>query len=86
MAKLGSYIDVRTLASLAAEGTISYAHGLGSAPDMVILQNLGTRSSNASAYMLNVTYDGTNVTIQNSGAGASSQIKAMALVAHSIIR
>jgi len=86
MALLGTYIDVRTLASLAAEGTVSFAHGLPAIPDMVFATPAASRSSNVSAWNLCPSFDATNVTIQNGGEGASPSIKVMSLVAHSVIR
>ena len=38
MALLGTYIDVRTLATIATQGSSTFAHGLGAAPDFVFAQ------------------------------------------------
>jgi len=86
MALLGSYIDSRTIASLAAEGTSSFAHGLPSAPDFVIPIFAATRSSNVSAAMVAVLSDATNVTVQNFGEGATPTLRIVSIVAHSVIR
>ena len=86
MALLGALIDVRTIASLAAEGTSSFAHGLPASPDFVIVQPSATRSSNVSAWNICNLFDATNVTIQNGGEGASPALRVTSIVAHSIIR
>lgn len=86
MALLGSFVDVRTVAGLAAEGTASFAHGLPAAPDFVLVIGAATRSSNVSAYMVNALFDATNVTIQNAGEGVSPALRVIAIAAHSVIR
>lgn len=86
MALLGAYIDQRTLAAIAAEGSFSYAHGLPAAPDFVIVHGSATTTSNVSAYFINALFDATNVTIQNSGEGGTPTLNATAVVAHSVIR
>lgn len=86
MSLLGSYIDVRTIAGIAAQGTGTFAHGLPSAPDFVLAQGAATAASNVSAHMINTLFDATNVTLQNSGEGASPDLRVVSVVAHSIIR
>lgn len=86
MALLGSFIDVRTIDTLAADGTVSFAHGLPASPDFVFVIGNATRSTNASAFAWIPTWDATNVTIQNCGEGASPTGRVVAVVAHSIIR
>jgi hypothetical protein len=86
MALLGSFIDVRTLDTLAAAGTVSFAHGLPASPDFVLAIGNATRSTNVSAFAWIPTWDATNVTIQNCGEGASPAVRVTAVVAHSIIR
>ena len=86
MALLSTYIDVRTNAAMAAEGSTTFAHGLPASPDFVIVCGRSTRSSNVSAYMINALFDATNVTLQNSGEGASAILNIITVVAHSIIR
>lgn len=86
MALLGSLIDVRTIDTLAAAGTVSFAHGLPASPDYVLVIGNATRSTNVSAFAWIPTWDATNVTVQNCGEGASAQARVIATVAHSIVR
>jgi hypothetical protein len=86
MALLGSFIDVRTIDTLAANGTVSFAHGLPAAPDYAVVIGNATRSTNVSAFAWIPVFDGTNVTIQNSGEGASPAGRVISTVAHSVIR
>lgn len=86
MALLGTLIDVRTVAGLAAEATATFAHGLPAAPDFVIVVGAATRSSNVSAYMINALFNATNVTIQNAGEGVTPALRVIAIVAHSAVR
>jgi hypothetical protein len=86
MALLGSLIDVRTIDTLAAAGTVSFAHGLPASPDYVLVIGNATRSTNVSAFAWIPTWDATNVTVQNCGEGASATARVIATVAHSIVR
>lgn len=86
MALLGSFIDVRTIAGIAANGTATFAHGLPAAPDFVWAVGSVTTASSVSAYMINALFDATNVTLQQAGEGASPALRVISVVAHSIIR
>lgn len=86
MALLGSFIDTRTIDTLAAAGTVSFAHGLPAAPDFVLVIGSATRSTNVSAFAWIPTFNATNVTIQNCGEGASVEARVISVVAHSVIR
>lgn len=86
MALLGSFVDVRTIAGIAANGTSTFAHGLPASPDFVFAVGSVTTASSVSAYMLNALWDATNVTMQNAGEGASPALRVVSIVAHSIIR
>ncbi len=86
MALLGSFIDVRTLAGLAAAGSIAFTHGLPAAPDFVLAIGAVTTASSVSAYMINALFDATTVTLQNSGEGPSPAFRVVSVVAHSVIR
>ena len=86
MALLESFIDIRTIAALAAEGSATFAHGLPASPDFVLVQGAATQSSNVSASMYNELHDATNVTIQNSGEGTGPILRIISVVAHSVIR
>ena len=86
MALLGSFIDVRTIAAIAANGSASFAHGLPASPDFVWAVGSVTTASAVSAYMINALFDATHVTLQNSGEGPSAALRVISVVAHSIIR
>lgn len=86
MPLLGSLIDVRTIDTLAAAGTVSFAHGLPASPDFVFVVGNATRSTNVSAFAWIPTWDATNVTVQNCGEGAAPAGRVTAIVAHSIVR
>lgn len=86
MALLGTFIDSRTLAAIAAAGSSSYAHGIAAgAPDMVeVYENTTTDST--TNIKLAWKYDATNVSIYNHGAGDSATLRAVAVYFHSIQR
>jgi len=87
MTLLGSFIDVRTNISLAAEATTTFAHGLPASPDFVIVTGSATIASTVSAALSLVpTWDATNVTVKNIGEGTCPSIRIVSVVAHSIIR
>lgn len=86
MALLGSFIDVRTIAGVAANATTTFAHALPASPDFVFAVGAVTTASAVSAYMINALWDATNVTVQNSGEGPSPALRVMSIVAHSIVR
>ena len=85
MALLGTYIDSRTLAALTTGASTSYAHSLGAAPDIIIVNENATTNS-TTAIKLAWTADATNVTVYNHGQNATSTLNAVAIRAHSIIR
>ena len=85
MAVLGSFIDVRTIASFASNASASFAHGLPAAPDFIIMAGVGAAST-ASGVMPLATSDATNVSLFGSGSQSSPLIRVTSVVAHSIIR
>ena len=85
MALLGSFIDVRTIASFASAASASFAHGLPAAPDFIIIAGAGAASTAAGILPL-ATSDATNVSLFASGSQSSPLIKVTSVVAHSIIR
>ena len=85
MALLGSFIDVRTIASFASNASASFAHGLPAAPDFIIIAGAGAAST-ASGVMPLATSDVTNVSLFGSGSQSSPLIRVTSVVAHSIIR
>lgn len=88
MALLGTFIDVRTLATFASGGSASFAHGLPATPDMVIItQTANATNSSASIPQFAYNADATNVSVYNVGQGSgSNNPRVMSIVAHSVIR
>lgn len=88
MALLGSYIDVRTIASIQTGATATFAHGLPASPDFVIVVPSVTTASSASHMGIpSAVWDATNVTIAgNFGQVATSSLRVISVVAHSVIR
>ena len=88
MALLGTFIDVRTLATIATQGSAAFAHGLPATPDMVMITLTGAATgSTAAVPQFAYNADATNVSIYNIGANAGANVlKVMSIVAHSIIR
>lgn len=85
MALLGTFIDSRTLAGLTTADTATYAHGLPAAPDCVIIQE-NTTTNNTSNLKFAIQSDATNVSVWNYGEGTSADLRAVAIVFHSILR
>jgi hypothetical protein len=87
MALLGSFIDVRTIASIDSNASASFAHGLPAAPDFVIIMGTSNASGVSSNAMALPRYaaDATNVSLFGVGL-ASGPTKVSSVVAHSIIR
>jgi hypothetical protein len=88
MALLGVMIDSRTLASIAAQGTFSFAHGLPAAPDEVVLvPNASVASATASQGMaFAISSDATNVSITNYATANMGTSKITSKVFHSVMR
>lgn len=86
MALLRNYIDQRTIISLAADGTASYAHGLPSAPDSVSFRIINQVTATAAEHTLRGVVNATNVTVYNNGAGASGDFEVTAIAFHSMIQ
>lgn len=85
MALLGSFIDVRTIASFASNASASFAHGLPAAPDFVLVNGVGAATTNSGVIPLN-TADATNVSLFGAGSQSSPLTRVVSVVAHSIIR
>lgn len=85
MALLGSFIDVRTIASFASNASASFAHGLPAAPDFVIPVGTGAATT-ASGVAPLVTADATNVSLFGAATNSSPLLTVTSVVAHSIIR
>lgn len=85
MSLLGTLIDSRTLAAIAASANSTFAHGLPATPDEVFVQE-NTTTNNSAVVKLAVAYDATNVTIYNHGADTSATLKVTSKVFHSVIR
>ena len=86
MALLGKFIDHRTIAAIASNGSASFAHALPAAPDFIIIAGFtsATVASGASALPSWVA-DATNVSLFGTGVGGNI-IAVTSVVAHSIIR
>jgi hypothetical protein len=85
MALLGSFIDVRTIASFASNASASFAHGLPAAPDFVLAIGNGAATTASGAIPL-FTADATNVSLFGSATNSSPLLSVVSVVAHSIIR
>lgn len=86
MVLLGSFIDVRTVAAIASNGSFSFAHGLPATPDFVICTGFTTATVASGASALpSYSRDATNVTLWATGVGGNI-INVLSMVAHSIIR
>jgi hypothetical protein len=85
MALLGTFIDVRTIASIASNGSASFAHGLPAAPDIVLFQATETGSATTVQPGWAVAFDATNVTI--SAVNTPTPVtKVASILFHSIVR
>ena len=85
MALLGSLVDERDLDAIAAAGSYSYAHGLGGAPNYVIVVE-NTTTNHTSCIKLAIKWDATNVTIYNHGTGVTATLHATAARIHSLVK
>lgn len=85
MGLLGTYIDTRTLAGIAAAGSASFAHGLGSSPDAVFAFENTTTDSTGNVKIA-IKWDATNVSLYNHGAVATATLRVTSILAHSTIR
>lgn len=85
MALLGSFIDVRTIASIASNGSASFAHGLPASPDFVFVQATETGSATTASGDWAIAFDATNVSISAKHA-ATAVARVVSMVGHSIIR
>lgn len=90
MALLGTFVDSRTLATIATSGSATFAHGISGGPDFVIIQPEGTAvASSASIPHPLAQFDATNVTVYNAGqanVGGVTAYRVISIKAHSIIR
>lgn len=85
MALLGTFIDSRTFAGLTTTQTTSFAHGLGAAPNFILLQQIATAATNGVGG-LQATFDATNVTVGNSAGATGPDFRVVSMRAQSIIR
>lgn len=84
MALLGSFIDSRTVASFASNGSASFAHGLPAAPDFLIIAGLQAATTSLGIVPC-WTADATNVSLFGC-AQQTPSLRVVSVVAHSIIR
>ena len=85
MALLGSFIDVRTIASFASNASASFAHGLPASPDFVIPIGSGAATTASGATPL-ATWDATNVSLFGAATNSSPLLNVVSVVAHSVVR
>lgn len=85
MARLGTFVDSRTLAAMDSLSSASYAHGLPAAPDLVYVHENATTNSTGSVKLC-WTSDGTNVSVSNHGELITATLKAVAVVFHAVVR
>jgi hypothetical protein len=96
MALMRRYIDKRTIAGLAADGTATYAHGLINAnatgglsqvaPDVVFIRFIVATAVSALHRHAVAVVDATNVTIDNAGGAACQDMELCAISFHSMIQ
>ena len=87
MALMRYYIDKRTLAGLAADGTVAFAHGLPTTPDAVVIRLLNAALTATEAHVnIRAIVNATNVTLDNAGQGASDNIEVCSIAFHSLIQ
>jgi hypothetical protein len=86
MALMRYYIDKRTIAGLAADGTATYAHGLNGTPDTVQVRFIVATAVSALYRHVCAVVDATNVTINNAGAAACQDMEICAIRFHSMIQ
>jgi len=86
MALMRVNIEKRTIAGLAAEGTVTFAHGLGATPDVVHIRHIATLASSVSWINIAAPVDATNVTLQNFGRTTSPDMEVIAMRFHSLIQ
>jgi hypothetical protein len=86
MALMRVQIDRRTLAGLAADGTATYAHGLGGVPDTVQVRFIVATAVSALYRHVVAVIDATNVTINNAGGAACQDMEICAIRFHSMIQ
>jgi hypothetical protein len=78
-------VDKRTIAGLASGGTATYPHGLGKAPDTVIVRWIATLATAAAVANIAALVDATNVSLQNIGSVVSPNMEVCAVVFHSLM-
>jgi hypothetical protein len=88
MALIGVNVDVRSNAGLTAENTLTFAHGLRAAPDIVRIHYRATLTTAAATrwYGMAIPVDAVNVTIINQGSTTSPDFDVMSQVLHTVIR
>jgi hypothetical protein len=87
MALLRFYIDKRTLATIASDANINFAHGLPTIPDAVAIRFVATLASTTAWVGGIAAYiDATNVTLYNCGRATSGVLEVSTMCFHSIIQ
>lgn len=83
---MGTYLDKRTIAGIAAGGTATYPHGLSKPPDTVIIRYLAIGATAASHIQIAALIDASNITLQNFGEVISPNLEVCSLVFHGIMQ
>jgi len=88
MALMGVNIDKRTNAGLANAGTLTFAHGLGGAPDIVRIRYIATQivTGNSNWKGMAIPVDATNVSIINFGSTTSPNFEVVSIRLHTLIQ
>ncbi len=82
---LGTYIATFTTTNIVSNANASFAHGLGAAPDIVIVRNLNSATiATESNKRAHYSADATNITLYATGLPTGT-MQCTAIVAHSII-
>lgn len=86
MALMRAEIDKRTLAGLASQGTVQYAHGLRGIPDAVFIRFITAATATTLWVGKRAVVDATNVTIDNDGGAAGPNMEVCTVRFHSVIQ
>jgi hypothetical protein len=79
------YVDKRTLAAIASNGTMTYPHGLPRTPDVVLVRWNQTIVAASNVASISALVDASNVSLQNIGGVQSPTMEVCTMVFHSLI-
>ncbi len=88
MALMGVNIDKRTNVGLANAGTLTFAHGLGAAPDIVRVRWIATQivTGNSNWKGMAIPVDSSRVSMINFGSTTTPDFEVVSIRLHSIIQ